>query len=43
MNNEPKLRRVHLELQRVQTWLFAVPRLRAMVERQNVGKKCRYP
>ncbi len=23
--------RVHIELQRVQTWLFAVPRLRAMV------------
>ncbi len=26
-----KLQRVHIELQRVQTWLFSVPRLRAMV------------
>lgn len=25
------MKRVHIELQRVQTWLFAVPRLRAMV------------
>lgn len=25
------VQRVHIELQRVQTWLFAVPRLRAMV------------
>lgn len=31
MNEEPKIQHVHLELQRVQTWLFAVPRLRAMV------------
>ncbi len=31
MSNEPKIQRVHIELQRVQTWLFAVPRLRAMV------------
>lgn len=30
MNSQPK-GRVHVELQRVQTWLFAVPRLRAMV------------
>ncbi|MCK9538295.1 Cas10/Cmr2 second palm domain-containing protein [Dokdonella sp.] len=28
---ECDLRRVHIELSRVQTWLFAVPRLRAMV------------
>lgn len=25
------VQRVHIELSRVQTWLFAVPRLRAMV------------
>lgn len=25
------MNRVHIEFQRVQTWLFAVPRLRAMV------------
>ena len=25
------MKRVHIEFQRVQTWLFAVPRLRAMV------------
>lgn len=31
MNSEQKSQRVHIELQRVQTWLFAVPRLRAMV------------
>jgi hypothetical protein len=31
MNNEPKIQRVHVALQRVQTWLFAVLRLRAMV------------
>jgi len=29
--SEPTIQRVHIELQRVQTWLFAVPRLRAMV------------
>ena len=28
---EPKGESVHIELQRVQTWLFAVPRLKAMV------------
>lgn len=28
---EQKAERVHIELQRVQTWLFSVPRLRAMV------------
>ena len=28
---EQKAQRVHIELQRVQTWLFAVPRLKAMV------------
>lgn len=27
----PQIRRVHIEFQRVQTWLFSVPRLRAMV------------
>lgn len=31
MNSRPESERVHIELQRVQTWLFAVPRLRAMV------------
>lgn len=31
MTNSPKCERVHIELQRVQTWLFAIPRLRAMV------------
>ncbi len=31
-NQQPEAaQRVHIELQRVQTWLFAVPRLRAMV------------
>jgi hypothetical protein len=29
--NQPTVQRVHIVLQRVQTWLFAVPRLRAMV------------
>jgi len=31
VSHESKPQRVHLQLQRVQTWLFAVPRLRAMV------------
>jgi hypothetical protein len=31
MNAQSTSHRVHIELQRVQTWLFAVPRLRAMV------------
>jgi hypothetical protein len=31
LSSQPKPQRVHIELQRVQTWLFAVPRLRAMV------------
>ncbi len=31
MANHEKIQRVHIETQRVQTWLFAVPRLRAMV------------
>ena len=31
MSTEIEPKRVHIELQRVQTWLFAVPRLRAMV------------
>ncbi|MDD3677156.1 Cas10/Cmr2 second palm domain-containing protein [Thauera propionica] len=31
MNNKANIQRVHIELSRVQTWLFAVPRLRAMV------------
>lgn len=31
MNSSPSTHRVHIELQRVQTWLFMVPRLRAMV------------
>jgi len=30
---------VHIELQRVQTWLFAVPRLRAMVGTHDGGAK----
>jgi hypothetical protein len=31
VNNKFRVQRVHIELQRVQTWLFAVPRLRAMI------------
>ena len=31
MSSVVKVQRVHIELSRVQTWLFAVPRLRAMV------------
>lgn len=31
MPGQTKIQRVHIELSRVQTWLFAVPRLRAMV------------
>jgi hypothetical protein len=31
MSTETRLQRVHIELSRVQAWLFAVPRLRAMV------------
>jgi hypothetical protein len=31
MTSPSKTKRVHVELQRVQTWLFQVPRLRAMV------------
>lgn len=31
MPDPTKVQRVHIELSRVQTWLFAVPRLRAMV------------
>jgi hypothetical protein len=31
MMSNPNIQQVHIELQRVQTWLFAVPRLRAMV------------
>lgn len=31
MSSHPTTQRVHIEFQRVQTWLFAVPRLRAMV------------
>jgi hypothetical protein len=31
MSSETKNQHVHIELTRVQTWLFAVPRLRAMV------------
>jgi len=31
MSDHPAVHRVHIELSRVQTWLFAVPRLRAMV------------
>lgn len=31
MTSASEIQRVHIELQRVQTWLFAVPRLRAMV------------
>ena len=31
MISQPTTQRVHIELSRVQTWLFAVPRLRAMV------------
>jgi len=31
MNSEPRIQGVHIEFHRVQTWLFAVPRLRAMV------------
>ncbi len=31
MSAETRLQRVHIELSRVQAWLFAVPRLRAMV------------
>jgi hypothetical protein len=31
MSDAITVQRVHIELSRVQTWLFAVPRLRAMV------------
>lgn len=31
MTSDHRIQRIHIELQRVQTWLFAVPRLRAMV------------
>jgi len=31
LSSQPTIQRVHIELSRVQTWLFAVPRLRAMV------------
>ncbi|MFT4099648.1 MAG: hypothetical protein QM674_01165 [Burkholderiaceae bacterium] len=31
MASDHGIQRIHIELQRVQTWLFAVPRLRAMV------------